>query len=161
MARRSGLAKIAPRRMRMPLTRSEMMGRIRSKDTAPEIKTRAAVHALGHRFRIHVTDLPGKPDLANKAKHWAVFVHGCFWHAHEGCRLASTPRSNTTYWTEKLARNRSRDAAREAALRSLGFDVLTVWECESRNDAKLQEVLRQFFGSLPYRSNSPTKSGSA
>ena len=146
--RKSGLTKLAPRRSRSPLSRSEMMGRIRSKNTLPEIKTRAVVHAFGYRFRIHVSDLPGKPDLANKSKHWAVFVHGCFWHAHEGCRLASSPRSNTTYWAEKLARNRSRDVAHEAALSSLGFKVLTVWECESRDDARLRDVVEQFIRSL-------------
>jgi DNA mismatch endonuclease (patch repair protein) len=126
------------------------MGRIRSKDTMPEIRTRAAVHALGLRYRIHVSDLPGKPDLANKSKRWAIFVHGCFWHAHDGCRLASSPRSNTTYWAEKLARNRARDAANGAALREVGFKVLTVWECEARSDGRLGYVLSQFFRSLEH-----------
>ena len=107
---RKKLGRIAPRRLRAPLTRSEMMGRVRSKDTKPEVRTRSAAHALGHRFRIHVADLPGKPDLANKARRWAIFVHGCFWHSHEKCRLASKPRSNTGYWSNKLARNQERDA---------------------------------------------------
>jgi len=89
--RRPKLRRIAPRRSRPPLTRSEVMGRIRSTDTKPEVKTRSAVHALGRRFRVHVADLPGKPDLANKARRWAIFVHGCFWHSHEGCQLASKP----------------------------------------------------------------------
>jgi DNA mismatch endonuclease (patch repair protein) len=125
-----------------------MMGRIRSKDTKPEVKTRSAVHALGGRFRIHVADLPGKPDLANKARRWAIFVHGCFWHSHESCQLASKPRSNVGYWSDKLTRNQLRDAAHEQALRELRFDVLTVWECDTRNEARLAEVVARFFGHL-------------
>jgi DNA mismatch endonuclease, patch repair protein len=124
------------------------MGRIRSRDTAPEIRTRAAVHARGLRFRVNVSDLPGKPDLANKSKRWAIFVHGCFWHSHEKCRLASKPRSNAGYWVEKLARNKARDAAYELALRQLGFDVLTVWECDTRDDGRLRQVVDQFFVGL-------------
>lgn len=144
-------ARIAPRRLRAPLTRSEMMGRVRSKDTNPEVRTRSAAHALGQRFRIHVSDLPGKPDLANKARRWAIFVHGCFWHSHENCRLASKPHSNTSYWSEKLARNQERDANHAQTLRDLGYQVLIVWECETRDDAKLHEALTGFFGgpSLP------------
>lgn len=139
------LSRIAPRRSRPPLTRSEMMGRIRSKDTKPEVKTRCAVHALGRRFRIHVADLPGKPDLANKTRRWAIFVHGCFWHSHENCRLASKPRSNTGYWFDKLARNRERDTIHQQALRDLGYQVLVVWECETRDETRLREVLAAFF----------------
>jgi DNA mismatch endonuclease, patch repair protein len=139
------LGRIAPRRSRPPLTRSEMMGRIRSKDTKPEVKTRSAVHALGRRFRIHVADLPGKPDLANKARRWAIFVHGCFWHSHNSCQLASKPRTNTGYWFEKLARNQARDKTHEQELHERGFDVLTVWECDTRNEGRLREVLAGFF----------------
>jgi DNA mismatch endonuclease (patch repair protein) len=146
--RGSNLRKIAPRRLRAPLSRSEIMGRIRSKDTRPEIRTRAAVHALGRRFRTHVSDLPGKPDLANKTRRWAIFVHGCFWHSHEGCQLASKPRSNTSYWSEKLVHNRERDQCHQQALRDLGFQVLTVWECETRNEARLGEILNSFFSTL-------------
>lgn len=143
----SPLAKIAPRRKREPLTRSQIMGRIRSKNTRPEVLTRSAVQALGIRFRNHVDDLPGKPDLANKTRQWAIFVHGCFWHSHTGCRLASSPKSNTGYWSEKLARNRSRDAEKVAALESLGFRVLVIWECDVRDGARLQRALESFFAS--------------
>lgn len=139
------LKKIAPRRLRDPLTRSQMMGRIRSKNTLPEVRTRLAVHALGLRFRVHVADLPGKPDLANKARRWAIFVHGCFWHSHEGCQLASKPLSNTGYWSEKLARNRDRDIVHLQALSDLGYEVLTIWECETRDDARLREAVAAFF----------------
>jgi DNA mismatch endonuclease (patch repair protein) len=145
--------KIVPRRLRDPLTRSEIMGRIRFKDTKPEVRTRSAVHALGLRFRIHVADLPGKPDLANRARRWAIFVHGCFWHSHEGCQLASKPRSNAGYWSEKLVRNRERDAIHQQALRDLGYDVLTVWECETRDDTRLRDLIAAFFAGLPPRRN--------
>jgi DNA mismatch endonuclease, patch repair protein len=139
------LPKILPRRKRAPLTRSQMMARIRSRDTKPEILTRAAVHALGLRFRKHVASLPGYPDLANKHRKWAIFVHGCFWHSHDGCRLASDPKSNRKYWIEKLERNRLRDASKIAALRASGFNVLVVWECEVRDGTKLQRALWKFF----------------
>jgi DNA mismatch endonuclease (patch repair protein) len=143
----SPVAKILPRRKREPLTRSQIMARIRSKNTKPEVLTRSAVQALGLRFRNHVDDLPGKPDLANKTRKWAIFVHGCFWHSHAGCQLASSPKSNTGYWSEKLARNRSRDAEKLAALESRGFRVLVVWECDVRDGARLQRALESFFAS--------------
>ncbi len=141
------VGRIVSRRMRPPLTRSEIMSRIRSKDTQPEIRARSAVYALGQRFRIHVSGLPGKPDLSNKTRRWAIFVHGCFWHSHKGCRLASKPRSNHSYWSEKLARNQSRDEDHERGLRDLGFDVLILWECDTRNAVKLQQILAAFFRS--------------
>ena len=137
--------KIAPRAKREPLTRSQMMSRIRSQNTRPEVLTRAVVHGMGLRFRNHVTDLPGKPDLANKKAKWAVFVHGCFWHSHESCKLASSPKTNTGYWAKKLAGNRRRDAEKIAALRADGFRVLIVWECEVRGGAQLKRALEAFF----------------
>ena len=147
MAKSSPVARIPPRRKRDPLTRSQMMARIRSKNTKPEVLTRSAVQALGLRFRNHVDGLPGKPDLANKTRKWAIFVHGCFWHSHAGCRLASSPKSNTGYWTDKLARNKSRDADKIAALEARGFRVLVVWECDVRDGARLKEELTAFFTS--------------
>lgn len=146
---RGSVEKIAPRRLRDPLTRSQMMARIRSKNTLPEVRTRAAVHALGLRYRVHVEDLPGKPDLANKTCRWAIFVHGCFWHSHDGCQLASKPRSNTGYWSEKLARNRERDILHLQALSDLGYEVLTIWECETRDEGRLREAVAAFFAGLP------------
>jgi DNA mismatch endonuclease (patch repair protein) len=121
------------------------MARIRSQNTKPEVLTRSAVQALGLRFRNHVFDLPGKPDLANKSRKWAIFVHGCFWHSHTGCRLASSPKSNTGYWSEKLARNQARDAEKIAALKSQGYRVLVVWECDVRNGERLKRALQAFF----------------
>lgn len=143
----SPVPKLAPRNQRQPLTRSQMMARIRSKNTRPELLTRAAVHALGCRFRTHVTSLPGNPDLANKARRWAIFVHGCFWHSHGGCALASKPKSNASYWTEKLRGNRRRDRLKLAHLRAAGYRVMVLWECECRDDSKLIKALRRFFGS--------------
>jgi DNA mismatch endonuclease (patch repair protein) len=147
VAKSSPIARIPPRRKRDPLTRSQVMARIRSKNTKPEVLTRSAVQALGLRFRNHVDDLPGKPDLANKTRKWAIFVHGCFWHSHGGCRLASSPKSNTGYWTEKLARNKARDADKIAALEAKGFRVLVVWECDVRDGVRLKHALEAFFAS--------------
>lgn len=121
------------------------MARIRSKDTRPEVLTRAAVRALGLRFRNHVTDLPGKPDLANKTGKWAIFVHGCFWHSHSGCKLASSPKTNLGYWTEKLSRNQARDAEKVEALRALEFRVLVIWECDVRDGLRFRKALERFF----------------
>ena len=139
------LQRILPRRKRAPLTRSQMMARIRSRDTKPEVLTRAAVYALGFRFRKHVPSLPGNPDLANKLRKWAIFVHGCFWHSHQGCKLASNPKSNKEYWSEKLKRNSERDAIKIAALRARGYNVLVIWECDVRQGGRLEKALRKFF----------------
>jgi DNA mismatch endonuclease (patch repair protein) len=100
---------------------------------------------MGLRFRNHVSDLPGKPDLANKKQKWAIFVHGCFWHSHPGCRLASSPKSNTSYWVPKLARNKARDADKMAALETRGFRVLVLWECDVRAGERLKDALSAFF----------------
>jgi DNA mismatch endonuclease (patch repair protein) len=127
------------------LTRSEMMSRIRSRDTGPELRTRSHVHRMGHRFRAHVASLPGKPDLANRTKRWVIFVHGCFWHSHENCHLASKPKSNTDYWRPKLLGNQKRDKARQMELTTQGFRVLVVWECETRDPDRLDITLRRFF----------------
>lgn len=143
----SPIPKLAPRKQREPLSRSQMMARIRSKNTRPELLTRAAVHALGLRFRTHVTTLPGNPDLANKTGRWAIFVHGCFWHSHGRCALASKPKSNAPYWTEKLRGNRRRDRLKLANLRAAGYRVLVLWECECRDGSKLTKALKAFFGS--------------
>jgi len=126
------LSKLAPRTKRAALSRSEMMARIRASDTHPERAVRAALFARGVRFRKNVKDLPGKPDIANKSKKWAVFVHGCFWHSHADCRLASKPKSNGGYWQPKLARTKERDRLHTDALKRLGYRVFVVWECDVR-----------------------------
>ena len=111
--------------------RSELMANIRGRDTAPELAVRRIAHRMGLRFRLHRNDLPGRPDLVFPKHRLAVFVHGCFWHRHEGCRHASTPKSRVAFWTEKFAANVVRDARQEAALRALGWRVLVIWQCES------------------------------
>jgi len=123
------------------------MGRIRGRDTRPELATRSALHRLGWRFRANVQSLPGKPDIAIKSRRIAIFVHGCFWHLHEGCRLARQPKGNTAYWGPKLRRNVERDAQQRAQLQTFGFRVLVVWECETSDRAKLEATLARFMRS--------------
>lgn len=118
------------------------MKAVRQHGTEPELQVRRTLHRLGARFRVCPRDLPGRPDVANKAKRWCVFVHGCFWHGHHGCRLAKLPRTNTAWWRTKISANRRRDARKEAALRALDFSVLVVWQCELVDEATLVRRLR-------------------
>lgn len=136
------------RKLRAPLSRSEQMSRIRSENTRPELVVRSIAHSLGLRFRLHAKDLPGKPDVVNRRARWAIFVHGCFWHSHEGCSLASKPRSNQAYWSEKLERNRERDEASLHALTEAGFRVLTVWECQTRDGQTARTEMSAFFKAI-------------
>lgn len=110
--------------------RSERMSRVRAKDTKPELKVRRLLHRLGYRFRLHRRELPGTPDLVFPGRRKAIFVHGCFWHRHEGCRLARLPKSREDFWLNKLEGNRLRDERDQAALRDLGWGVYVVWECQ-------------------------------
>ena len=112
--------------------RSEMMAGIRGRDTAPELAVPRIAHRMGLRFRLHRKDLPGRPDLVLPKHRLAVFVRGCFWHRHEGCRYASTPKSRVAFWTAKFEANVVRDARQQAALRALGWQVLVIWQCETR-----------------------------
>lgn len=113
-------------------------------DTGPELVVRRLTHALGLRFRLHRRDLPGTPDLVLPRHRAAILVHGCFWHQHEGCRLARQPKSRLDYWLPKLARNVERDREAHAALEAAGWRCLTVWECETRDTEALRETLRRF-----------------
>ncbi len=122
------------------------MARVRSQDTKPEMIVRRLAHALGYRFRLHRRDLPGSPDLIFPSRRKVVFVHGCFWHRHSGCRLTTTPKTRTEFWVSKFARNIERDAEVERQLRVQGWDVLTVWECETRKPDRLAETLGSFLG---------------
>ena len=121
--------------------RSEMMARIRGRDTAPELSVRRIAHRMGLRFRLYRNDLPGRPDLVFPKHRLAVFVHGCFWHRHEGCRNASTPKSRIAFWTGKFAANVDRDARQEAALRTLDWWVLVIWECETKDPTVVERKL--------------------
>lgn len=113
-----------------PQERSKRMSLIRSKDTSPELSIRRALHALGLRYRLGNKHLPGKPDIAFPRQKVAIFVHGCFWHRHENCKVANIPKSNTAFWQEKFDRNVARDKRATAQLEELGWRVETVWECE-------------------------------
>lgn len=113
-------------------TRSRMMASIRATNTKPELRLRQALHRLGFRFRLHDKRLPGTPDLVLRRHRAVIFVHGCFWHRHEGCHWCTTPSSNVPFWTKKFAGNIARDRVRRDALRQAGWRVATVWECALR-----------------------------
>jgi DNA mismatch endonuclease (patch repair protein) len=129
-----------------PEERSKLMGRIRGKNTKPELLVRSLLHRAGYRFSLHRKNLPGKPDIVLRKYKTVVFVHGCFWHRHTGCKVASTPKSNTEFWQAKFDRNVSNDRNHRRALKNLGWHVLTVWECELRHPEKVLAKLR---GKLP------------
>ncbi|SFG84203.1 T/G mismatch-specific endonuclease [Jannaschia rubra] len=128
------------------------MRKIRGKDTKPEMVVRRMVHGLGYRYRLHKKGLPGSPDLAFSSRRKAIFVHGCFWHAHPdpGCPIAKTPKSRVDFWEAKFARNRERDQRKKAELEELGYDVLVVWECELRRNPPeaIKERLDGFLGGM-------------
>jgi len=127
--------------------RSWNMSRITGRNTKPEILLRSLLHRAGFRFRLHAKDLPGKPDIVLAKYRIAIFVHGCFWHRHPGCRNATTPSTRPEFWAEKFDRNVERDARTVAALEEAGWTVLTVWECDLKSDPqavvnRLSETIR-------------------
>lgn len=113
-------------------------------DTKPEVLVRSVAHRLGFRFRKNVRTLPGKPDLVLKKHRSVIFVHGCFWHRHEGCRRSNLPKSNQQYWRPKLERNVARDIEHVRELEALGWRVLVIWECEAKNVVGLKRLLSNF-----------------
>lgn len=119
-----------------PEKRSQVMARVGSKDTKPELLIRKGLHAAGFRYRLHVKELPGKPDLVFRRYRSVIFVNGCFWHGHS-CPRCRTPNSNTEYWNQKVARNVERDAVNRQSLLDEGWRVLTVWECALTGKWKL------------------------
>ncbi len=119
------------------------MSRVGGKNTTPEIRVRRAAHALGLRFRLHRGDLPGTPDLVFPGRRVALFVHGCFWHRHPGCRKASIPTTRQDYWMEKFRTNVARDRRTTTELVVLGWRVVVVWECETKNEGGLKRILRK------------------
>lgn len=127
-------------------TRSRMMSRIRNRDTAPEMAVRRELYRLGIRYRLHNGKLPGRPDIAISRLRTLIFVHGCYWHRHPGCRLAYTPKSNVEFWQRKLAGNAKRDTENQARLAELGWRIIVIWECEIRDRAILRERLARLLG---------------
>jgi DNA mismatch endonuclease (patch repair protein) len=133
-----------------PPIRSRIMSSIRGKDSQPEKLVRRLLFASGFRYRLHRRDLPGSPDIVLGRRRVVIFVHGCFWHRHEGCRYAKVPGSRTEFWTSKLERNVERDRTSVKVLRELGWRVLCVWECSTRDvglHADLQRSLKNWIES--------------
>lgn len=116
--------------------RSEVMSKIRSKNTKPELTLRKALFARGFRYRVNVSNLPGKPDIVLPKYKTVIFLHGCFWHRHKGCKYAYTPKTNTKFWVDKITSNTERDKLSAEKLTALGWNVITVWECEIRHKYK-------------------------
>lgn len=124
--------------------RSANMSRIRGRNTKPELVVRRLAHALGYRFRLHRRDLPGAPDLVFPGRRKAIFVHGCFWHRHPGCRFAYNPKSNMAFWQKKFDGNVERDSRVLRELNEKGWDSLVIWECEIDDSEKLEDRLRSY-----------------
>ena len=120
------------------------MRAVKGKDTKPEWAVRRLVHALGFRYRLHRKDLPGKPDLVFGPRRKVIFVHGCFWHGHHCKRGARVPKTNRDYWMQKVQRNQDRDTAAQQTLQEAGWNVLVIWECETRDKDALEQRLIAF-----------------
>jgi len=120
--------------MTHPELKSLEMSRVRTKGTAPELALRSALHSAGIRFRLHRKDLPGKPDIVLPKYRSVIFVHGCFWHHHEGCIKSKMPKTNIEFWQDKIAANIKRDKSNQDDLAKLGWRVLIVWECNIKKD---------------------------
>ena len=121
-----------------PEKRSEVMSRIRGRDTKPELLVRSIVHRLGYRFTVRGPgnrELPGRPDIVLPRIDTVIFVHGCFWHAHENCRYYQLPKTRRAWWRNKLEGNRARDESQQAKLVEMGWNVVTIWECALRKDS--------------------------
>lgn len=134
----------SPAYTQVALETRRRMQAVRGRDTAPELRVRRLLHALGYRFRLHRKDLPGTPDIVLPKHRKVVLVHGCFWHGHNNCKRATRPVNNMSTWTAKIEGNRLRDQRNIDALSALGWDVLVVWECEMRDAIRLEERVRAF-----------------
>jgi DNA mismatch endonuclease, patch repair protein len=126
-------------------TRSRMMANIKTKGTKPEMVVRRLLHGAGYRYRLHRKDLPGCPDLVLPKYRAVIFVHGCFWHLHQGCPIVKIPAANKEFWQDKLGKNRARDQQQILALNQLGWRVLVVWECVTRQKKSIDELKQQIF----------------
>jgi DNA mismatch endonuclease (patch repair protein) len=127
-----------------PQERSRNMSRVKGRDTKPELLVRSIVHRLGYRFRLHGKSLPGRPDIVLPRHRKIIFVHGCFWHGHAGCRRAARPSTNREFWDRKIDGNVARDVANVKALRHAGWKVLVVWQCATKDRERLEKILRKF-----------------
>lgn len=127
--------------------RSLNMARIRSGDTRPEIRVRQLLHSMGYRYRLHLSSLPGTPDLVFPSRRCVLFVHGCYWHRHPGCRFSFTPKSHTDFWIQKFAKNVARDSRVVQELESAGWRVSVIWGCETRKTDLLSSKLVAILGS--------------
>ncbi|HKQ51669.1 MAG TPA: very short patch repair endonuclease [Pyrinomonadaceae bacterium] len=127
-----------------PEQRSRNMSRVKGRDTRPEMLVRSIVHRLGYRFRLHGKKLPGRPDVVLTRHRKVIFVHGCFWHGHPGCRRAARPSTNREFWDKKIDGNMARDSANIKALRREGWAVLVVWQCAMKDRERLEEKLSEF-----------------
>ncbi|MBA2933040.1 DNA mismatch endonuclease Vsr [Sphingomonas sp. CGMCC 1.13654] len=139
-----------------PEAKRSLMARFKGKNTRPEILVRQLLNRSGYRFRLHRRDLPGTPDIILPRHRIAIFVHGCFWHHHEGCRVAKVPASRSEFWRTKFATNKERDARNEALLEKAGWKVITIWECEARGD-RLETLLSDL--GLPPNTQETSRSG--
>ncbi len=126
--------------------RSEIMSRIRNRNTTPEMIVRRMAHRLGFRFRLHRKDLPGSPDIVFPRHRAVIMVHGCFWHRHSGCKHASRPQTRVRFWEDKFKGNVVRDRRNEIALRELGWRVMVIWECETKDRDTVMERIAGFLG---------------
>jgi DNA mismatch endonuclease (patch repair protein) len=124
-----------------PEKRSWNMSRVRSRDTGPEMKVRKLLFSIGYRYRLNVKTLPGKPDIVLKKWNTVIFVHGCFWHRHKGCKDATTPKTRTEWWTQKFRKNILNDQEKQRALKSFGWNVIVIWECEIKNKTVLTDKI--------------------
>ena len=131
-----------------PSERSERMSRVRGRDTKPEMVVRRLIHAMGYRYRLHSSRLPGHPDLVFGSRRRVIFVHGCFWHRHpdKSCKLARMPKSRLDFWRPKLQANARRDNSNIKKLAGLGWESLVVWECQIKDTGKLSNRIRSFLG---------------
>lgn len=125
-----------------PKKRSWNMSRIKSSNTKPELKVRSLLHRKGYRFRLHRKDLPGKPDIVLQKYKTVIFVHGCYWHRHKGCKYAYNPKSRIGFWQNKFSQNVERDKENYETLKSLGWNVIVVWECELKNIDEVENKLK-------------------
>jgi DNA mismatch endonuclease (patch repair protein) len=124
--------------------RSQIMSRIRGYDTKPELIVRSIVHRMGYRFRLHLEDLPGNPDIVLPRHNKVIFIHGCFWHGHRGCQRSKRPTTNVAFWQEKLDKNIQRDQRQQKELRKLGWKYLVIWQCEMNRPNRIRKKIKRF-----------------